>query len=157
MGLLDKLPIRWSLIPAIAALGAVLLVLSGVAIGVYDEQNYRAQKIHEVTAQGEILAATVTAALAFDDRPAAQEYVEALRVNPQVVSAGVYNETGLQVAGYARDPGGLSDAGVKLRPPQFVGRHLIVVTPVASVTRGQTRARTDVARMRGCADARTSR
>ena len=131
MGLLARLPIRWSLIPAIAAVGAILLVLSGVAIGVYDEQNYRAQKIREATAQGEILAATVTAALAFDDRPAAQEYVEALRVNPQVVSAGVYNETGLLVAGYARDPGGHADPTVKLRPPQFVGRHLIVVTPVA--------------------------
>ena len=94
MALLDKLPIRWSLIPAIAAIGAILLVLSGLGIAIYDEQSYRTQKIREATAQGEILAATVTAALAFDDRPAAQEYVEALRVNPQVVLAGVYDDAG---------------------------------------------------------------
>ncbi|WP_340644412.1 ATP-binding protein [Phenylobacterium sp.] len=131
MALLDKLPIRWSLIPLIAAGGAILLVLSGVAIGVYDEQNYRAQKIREATAQGEILAATVTAALAFDDRPAAQEYVEALRVNPQVVSAGVYNEAATLVADYARDPGGHADPTVTLHAPAFVGRYLIVVAPVA--------------------------
>ncbi|MES2721527.1 MAG: ATP-binding protein [Pseudomonadota bacterium] len=131
MDLLEKLPIRWSLIPAIAAIGAILLVLSGLGIAAYDEQNYRAQKIREATAQGEILAATVTAALAFDDRPAAQEYVEALRVNPQVVSAGVYNDAGALVAGYARDPGGQATASVKLAAPAFVGRHLIVVTPVS--------------------------
>ncbi|MBP6546861.1 MAG: response regulator [Phenylobacterium sp.] len=131
MALLDKLPIRWSLIPAIAAFGAILLVLSGLAIGIYDEQTYRAQKVREATAQGEILAATVTAALAFDDRPAAQEYVEALRVNSQVVSAGVYNEAGVLVADYARDPGGHADPVVTLHPPAFVGRHLVVVTPVS--------------------------
>jgi signal transduction histidine kinase/CheY-like chemotaxis protein len=131
MARLDKLPIRWSLIPAIAAFGAILLVLSGLAIGIYDEQAYRAQKVREATAQGEILAATVTAALAFDDRPAAQEYVEALRVNSQVVSAGVYNEAGVLVADYARDPGGHADPVVTLHPPAFVGRHLMVVTPVS--------------------------
>ncbi|HQT53394.1 MAG TPA: ATP-binding protein [Phenylobacterium sp.] len=131
MALLDKLPIRWSLIPAIAAIGAILLVLSGLGIAIYDEQNYRAQKTREATSQGEILAATVTAALAFDDRPAAQEYVEALRVNPQVVSAGVHNDAGALVAGYARDAGAQADASVKLQPPAFVGRHLVVVTPVS--------------------------
>ncbi|MDO8802222.1 ATP-binding protein [Phenylobacterium sp.] len=131
MALLDKLQIRWSLIPAIAAIGAILLVLSGLAIGVYDEQTYRAQKVREATAQGEILAATVTAALAFDDRPAAQEYVEALRVNSQVVSAGVYNEAGALVADYARDPGRHADPTVALHPPAFVGSHLVVVTPVS--------------------------
>ncbi|CAN5630833.1 hypothetical protein BH10PSE5_BH10PSE5_25700 [soil metagenome] len=131
MGLLARLPVRWSLIPAIAAIGAILLVLCGAAIGIYDEQNYRAQKIREATAQGEILAATVTAALAFDDRPAAQEYVDALRVNPQVVSAGVYNEGAALVAGYARDPGGHPDPTVTFQAPQFAGRHLIVVTPVS--------------------------
>ncbi|WP_421931546.1 ATP-binding protein [Phenylobacterium sp.] len=136
MSLLARLPIRWSLVPAIAAIGAILLVLCGAAIGVYDEQNYRAQKIREATAQGEILAATVTAALAFDDRPAAQEYVDALRVNPQVVSAGVYNESGALVAGYAREAGGRADPTVKLQAPAFVGRHLVVVTPVAEA--GQT-------------------
>ena len=131
MALLDKLPIRWSLVPVIAALGAILLVLSGLGIAIYDEQAYRAQKIREATAQGEILAATVTAALAFDDRPAAQEYVEALRVNAQLVSAGVYNDAGALVAGYARDPGTQAEARVKLAAPAFVGRHLIVVTPVS--------------------------
>ncbi|MBP9232286.1 MAG: response regulator [Phenylobacterium sp.] len=131
MALLGKLQIRWSLIPAIAACGAMLLVLSGLAIGVYDEQTYRAQKVREATAQGEILAATVTAALAFDDRPAAQEYVEALRVNSQVVSAGIYNQDGALVADYARDRGGHADPTVALHPPAFVGRHLLVVTPVA--------------------------
>ncbi|MES2342591.1 MAG: ATP-binding protein [Pseudomonadota bacterium] len=130
MSLLARLQARWSLVPVIAATGAVLLVLIGLLIGIYDEQSYRMQKIREATAQGEILSATVTAALAFDDRTAAREYVGALRVNPQVVSAGVYDQAGVLVAGYARKGASSPPAQVALHPPRFVGRHLVIASPV---------------------------
>ncbi len=48
------------------------------------------------------MAASVAAALAFDDDRAAQEYVNALRANPQIETAGVYDEDGRLTASFAR-------------------------------------------------------
>jgi len=86
----------------LALVGALALVTMGLVMGVYNERAYRIQKTREVAVQAQILAASITAALAFDDRKVAQEYVEALRANPEVEAAGVYDTTGQRVAGYAR-------------------------------------------------------
>jgi signal transduction histidine kinase len=56
----------------------------------------------ETTGQAEVLAASVTAALDFDDAYAANETVSAFRVNRQVRWVGAFNEIGDRVAGYAR-------------------------------------------------------
>ena len=66
----------------VAAVGALLLVIAGIAMVHFSEQSYREAKLQQIDAQGRILASTVTAALAFDDRAAAQEYVNALRRRP---------------------------------------------------------------------------
>jgi len=52
----------------------------------------------------------VTAALDFGDAATAQEAVDALRVNPQIEAAGVYDRAGLRFAGYERRPGALPKA-----------------------------------------------
>ncbi len=44
----------------------------------------------------------MTAAVDFGDKVAAQESVDALRVNPQVLAAGVYDSWDRRFAGYAR-------------------------------------------------------
>ncbi len=48
----------------------------------YEDQLYSAQQLKDVSEQARILAASVTAAIAFDDRSAAQEYIGALAVKP---------------------------------------------------------------------------
>ncbi|HEY4265043.1 MAG TPA: ATP-binding protein [Micropepsaceae bacterium] len=95
--------LRKKLNPSLALLSALALVLAGVLVTAYEEQLYRAQKVQEVNAQGQILAASVAAALVFDDEKAAQEYVAALRTNPELEAAGVYGGNGAPVAGFARD------------------------------------------------------
>ena len=119
---------RKSLLPLIVAAGAVMLLLTGVFIGVYNEQFYRAQRQREADAQARILAASVTAALAFDDRNTASEYVDALGANPEVDAAAVYDDKGVLVASYARG----------VAPPQAApapgrrreGTRVVVVAPV---------------------------
>jgi signal transduction histidine kinase len=98
-----KQPRRKKLKPSLALLSALALLLAGILVTAYEEQLYRAQKIQEVNAQGQILAASVAAALVFDDEKAAQEYVAALRVNPELEAAGIYRSNGARVAGFARD------------------------------------------------------
>ena len=53
-----------------------------------------AQQQGDVGEQAQILAASVSAAITFDDARAAQEYVDALKVNPQLQAAGVYGREG---------------------------------------------------------------
>lgn len=94
--------LRKKINPSLALLSALALVLAGVLVTAYEEQLYRAQKIQEINAQGQILAASVAAALVFDDDKAAQEYVAAMRTNPELEAAGVYGNKGMRVAGFAR-------------------------------------------------------
>ncbi len=103
---LTRLAGRWQTIPRAASLIAGLLLLIGIAVIYQNEQGYRAQKADETRVQAGILAASVTAALDFGDAAAAQEAADALRVNPQLLAAGIYDGTGQLFAGYqrAREP-----------------------------------------------------
>jgi signal transduction histidine kinase len=92
----------WRAAPLIAAATTVLLLITGVLIVYSGERSYRAQKADEIGAEAHILASTVVAALTFDDRQAAQNYVDALAVNPEVEAAAVYDGKGQPFAIYRR-------------------------------------------------------
>ncbi|MDB5720754.1 MAG: response regulator [Alphaproteobacteria bacterium] len=91
-------------IPIMMGLLAMLLVAIGIGVIFQNEANYREQKTRETNVQAEILAASVTAALDFQDAPTARESVDALRVNPQILAAGIYGKDGALFAGYERRP-----------------------------------------------------
>ena len=74
----------------------------GLLLVLYDEQAYRQQETTDAQAEARILAETVTAALAFDDRPAANEYVAALEGDEDVRAAAIYGVDGKLFASYAR-------------------------------------------------------
>lgn len=107
---------------------AVAMVMAGVALSAYGDALYRAQKAHDVEVQASILAGSVSAALAFDDDASAQEYINALRVNPEVEAAGVYDERGRLVASLVRR--GALPPWVRPSPPAFDGAAVTVATPV---------------------------
>jgi signal transduction histidine kinase len=88
---------------AIAFVGLVLLISAGIAMVLYNERSYAENKLSQVEAQAGILASTVSAALAFHDIQAAQEYADALRADPDVRAVGVYDVDGALIAGYALD------------------------------------------------------
>jgi signal transduction histidine kinase/ActR/RegA family two-component response regulator len=104
-----RIPERSRLLLALAiALG---LLLAGVVVGVFNERLYLAQKQRQVAVQAEILANSVTAALAFDDRASAQEYVNALRANPEIAAVGVYNDRNEPIASFTRPALGAGAGG----------------------------------------------
>jgi signal transduction histidine kinase len=114
-------------LPTLAALlAAVLLLAAGLMMARYEDQLYSAQQAKDVTEQARILAASVTAAIAFDDRNAAREYVEALAVNPELQAAGVYDARGRRVAQFARPGASLPER----RATGYSGDHLDVSVPV---------------------------
>ncbi len=105
----------WKPTPLIVIAGAALLLIAGILLGLVSERNYRAQKVSELGVQAQILGTTVMAALIFDDAAAAQDSVDALRANPEIEVAVVYDENGALFAGFALDdfsmPSSLNDAG----------------------------------------------
>jgi signal transduction histidine kinase len=93
-----------------ALIAAAMLLAAGVLMAIYEEQLYSAQQVKSVREQAQILAASVTAAVVFDDRKAAQEYVDALTVNPELAAAGVYDSRRALLASFIRAGGKLPAA-----------------------------------------------
>ena len=114
---------------------AVALLLAGLLFAVYGESLYHGQKTRDVTVQAQVLAGIVTAAVAFDDRTAAQEYVGALRNDPELEAAGIYDATGDLIAGYGRD-GSYPPAHLTApdRTP-VLSAHVVVIEPVVQAGR----------------------
>jgi signal transduction histidine kinase/ActR/RegA family two-component response regulator len=83
----------------------VALIVAVAALVAYDLRTYHERWVADLTTQAEILGRSSVAALAFDDRRAATENLELLRVRPQVLAAAIYDETALLFASYARDGG----------------------------------------------------
>ena len=103
---LARFPERWRNAPLAIIATVALLLLAGIGIILQNEAAYRDLQAQESRVQAEMLAVSVAAALDFGDAPAAHEAVEAIRVNPQVRSAGIYDRRGILVAGYSRDGDG---------------------------------------------------
>ncbi|HXR96010.1 MAG TPA: ATP-binding protein [Rhizomicrobium sp.] len=122
-------------IPMFAALlAAAVLLAAGFWMARYEDQLYSAEQLKDVSEQARILAASVGAAVAFDDRGAAQEYLDALAVNPELQSAAIYDGKGRRIAQILRPGAGLpprSSAG-----GQLIGDHIDVTEPV--LQNGQT-------------------
>ena len=89
-----------SVLGALAA--AAILLAAGVLMAIYQERLYSDQQTKSVREQAQILAASAAAAIVFDDHNAAQEYVDALRVNPELQGAAVYGASGRLLASFAR-------------------------------------------------------
>lgn len=125
-----KRSIGWPMIAALVA--ASFLLIAGIGMAHYEDDLYRAQQTGDVTEQAQILAASITAAVSFGDEKAAQEYVDALKVNPELQAAGVYNGEGGLFAHFAR--GGRLPAillpKTTPREPEIVADTLTVAVPV---------------------------
>ena len=81
---------------------ALLLLAASLFLGWQSERRENADRYRQVTVQARILGTSVASALAFDDDSTARDYLAGLRLNPAILAAGVYDESGRLVAGYAR-------------------------------------------------------
>ncbi len=126
---------RWRPWPVAAIAGAAALLIAGVLMGLVSEASYRSQRLHETAVQADILAASLAAPLAFDDRQAAQEYVDALNANADLQAAGVYNETGALTAQFGRGRARPPARAPPLKQSYRQGRAEVVVP----VTQGGSR------------------
>ena len=124
IGLLDRQGWNWPI------LAAVLLLITGVLMARYEDQIYTAQQERDVGEQAQILAASVTAAIMFDDGAAAQEYTNALKVNPELQGAGVYGQQGRLIARFSRSEAGPLSPAPPEAGTRIAGGILAVTVPV---------------------------
>ena len=93
---------NWSPSTSAALVAAAVLVTAGILMAIYQERLYSEQQVKSVREQAQILAANATAAILIGDRSAAQEYVDALHANPELLGAAIYSANGRRMAGFAR-------------------------------------------------------
>ena len=105
-----NLSLRGKLILTSAISSALALVLAGTAIVIHDNRDYAERQRNELTTQAAIVADTVAAPLLFDDRDAAQSYLNVLKANDSIILGGVYDAAGKLFARYARS--GQADARI---------------------------------------------
>ncbi len=118
---------RWRMPAFVALVAAAVLIFAGVAMTLYEEYLYAQQQTSAVTEQASVLASSATAALEFGDTQATQEYLDALKVNPQLDAAAIYGRGGRLIAQFARHgavPG-------ELRPTTLLpADYLNIIVPV---------------------------
>lgn len=125
---------RAMLAPFSVMMSATVVIGAGLLAAVYDTQIYQQQQIRQVEVQAEILANSVTAALAFEDRDTALQYVLALQANPEISAAAVYTVDGSVFASYIRDEMPLPVPSYT-GPAQFDDGTLVTSMPVVQNNR----------------------
>jgi signal transduction histidine kinase len=114
-----------------AWLSVLALLAIGALLSARTEIMYRNQAARQATVQADILAASVSAALAFDDEKAMREYVDALRVNRDVAGAAVYDAGGRAVVVFHRPGAPAPPARAPTLGSKVASRHVTVTRPVA--------------------------
>jgi signal transduction histidine kinase/ActR/RegA family two-component response regulator len=132
MSWLKDLPVqrKLTLLSLLTCIGA--LVLACGSLGLYIRGEFHGALARQMTALGDVLARNSQAALAFQDEAAARETLLALRAEPSVAAACVFDGEGQRFVVYAREerPGACSEAPAA-EGHYFDGRRLVVSRPIA--------------------------
>jgi signal transduction histidine kinase/ActR/RegA family two-component response regulator len=101
MSWLDDVPVERKLRLAMLITSTLALVVAcGVFIAV-EYVGYRRNIAHTVATLARLTANNSTAAIAFSDKPAAQQALDSLRAEPQIVGAALYDDHGEIFAQYS--------------------------------------------------------
>jgi len=94
------LPIRSKLMTILLSITGTALTLTCLAFIAYEYVSFRHLATNNLRTLGRIIATNSTAALAFDNRDDAGEVLAALKAEPRVVAAGLYDSHGALFARY---------------------------------------------------------
>src|ERR1700722_7623049 len=124
-------PIRRKLMTMILLTSGAVLLLTSASFVAHEFLTFRYSTVRNLSTLGQVIATNSTAALAFDNAKDAAEILTALKAEPHVVSAGLYDSAGRLFAIY---PQGFKSGGFPQRPGadgyRFEGRFLVGFQPV---------------------------
>ena len=125
-------PIGKRLTGLLVLVSALVLLLTSAAFAGYQFWSFRSTERDRMMVRGQILALNATAALAFEDVSAARELLTALRADPHVVAAALFDSGGVLFATYpAAVDQGLLPASPGAPGYRFEGGHLVGYQPVS--------------------------
>lgn len=94
--------IRYKLVLVVMATTFAALLVTGVALVIYDLRTYQQTEVNDLATQAEILGRASAPALAFDDPKAANENLLLLKAKPKISAAAIYGIKGKLFASYKR-------------------------------------------------------
>ncbi len=134
--LFKDMPIRKKLVRIIFLITSVVLLVTCITFFIYEFYAFRKTTTEKLSIIGKIIAANSTAALAFENPDDAKEILAALKTEPHIVAAALYDSEGKLFSQYA--DGNTSDS-LPARPGTegyfFVQSHLEGFQPVMLETR----------------------
>ncbi len=110
--------IKRKLIMITTAASAVALIISALAFAAYDRYSFRRQLTHDLSIQAQVVGTNGSAAIAFGDRAASAEVLQALEADRQIESAAIYDLAGTQFATYVKP-------NSRFSPPLILGQALL--------------------------------
>jgi signal transduction histidine kinase len=134
MSRLRDWPIKRKLTAILLLTSGLVLLLTSAAFVTYQVAAFRQTTMKNLSTLGRVIAANSTASLAFANDADATEILSALRAEPHIVAAGLYDTDGRLFARYPADlPGDALPAGPERDGYRFERGYLIGLEPVAEV------------------------
>jgi signal transduction histidine kinase len=129
---LSDWPIKRKLTAILVLISGLVLLLTSAAFVTYEVVTFRQTIRTHLATRSRILAANSTAALAFANAADATELLGALKYDPHMVAAALYDQDGRVLATYpAGAPADLIPAAPQPDGYRFEGSRLVAFTPVA--------------------------
>ena len=127
-------PIKQKLTAILLLISGLVLLLTAAAFVTYEVVAFRQMTLKDLSTLGRIIAANSTASLAFANEADAREILSALRAEPHVVAAGLYDKDGRVFSRYPADlPGETLPAVPGQDGYRFEQGYVIGFEPVAEV------------------------
>ncbi|HSY47344.1 MAG TPA: SpoIIE family protein phosphatase [Thermoanaerobaculia bacterium] len=124
------LSIRSKLMTGFMLTSLAALLLTVAALAVYDRSTFRDEVLRDVNTLAGIIGENASSSVAFNDRQTAQATLAALRAQPQITGAAIYDSKGVLFATYARASNG-DKAGPLPHDGSWIdAQHIGVVRPV---------------------------
>lgn len=111
---IGKTSIQGKLLRVILLINGAVLLFTCTVFFAYEYVTFRQGRLRELNALGKIIASNSTAALAFDDRAAAREILNALQAETRITAASLYDTDGKL---FSHFPDGLSVTSLPTPPP----------------------------------------
>jgi len=127
-------PIKKKLTAILLLVSSLVLLLTSAAFVTYEVLAIRRTTLKNLSTLGRVIAANSTASLAFANEADAREILSALKAEPHVVAAGLYDKDGRL---FSRYPAGLPLDALPAAPERdgyrFEAGYVIGLEPVAEV------------------------
>lgn len=101
MMLYKDIPIQTKLMRILFLISSMIILVTSITFFIYEIYTFRKSTTEKLSTIGKIIATNSTAALAFDDTDAGRDILAALKAEPHIIAASLYNKDGKLFAYYS--------------------------------------------------------